>query len=75
MSGRLASEVFFDLQDIADDLRELDESGRVSMANNCDNADYADRDEAMRLARVAVQVAINATRWMKTGSSSSEVRK
>lgn len=66
MTDRTAAEVFAELQRIAEDLRDLESSGRVSMAHTRENDDFLDTAEAMTVARNAVQVALDATRWMVT---------
>lgn len=66
MTDRTAAEVFTELQRIAGDLRDLDESGRVTMAYTRENEDFLDTAESMTVARNAVQVALDATRWMVT---------
>lgn len=66
MTDRTAAQVFKELQRIADDLRDLDESGRVTMAHTRENEDFLDTAESMIVARNAVQVALDATRWMVT---------
>lgn len=69
MSERTAAQVFTDLQGIAEDLRDLEATGKVSMAHARENEDFLDTAEAMTVARNAVQVALDATRWMITEPS------
>jgi len=63
---RNASEIYEDLKALADELKALAKTGRITMSTDSWNKDYPDTKPAVAQALAAIQVAINATCWMET---------